>query len=423
MSGTAEENTKTAERRLAELAKEKEQLTEEIKAAAEHKSTLQLCYDHIGTRIARAEAENKLLGTQYSLMLTGWIPAVSEPELTAKLSGFDCAWELEEPSKEEYSKVPVSLKNTAVARPLGMVTEMYSLPAYGSIDPNPLMMPFFVLFYGGMMADMGYGLVMIIASLYVKSKKIGEGAMKQLFDLMFLCGISTFVIGILTGGLFGDAPTQIVGLLGNTKDYVLYKPLLDPIGDPITILIGALALGFLHIIFGMGIKMYMKIRDGNALDGILDVVPWWLLFAGIAFGALGVTWVVAIVGAASLVLTQGRAKPSIVGKIIGGLASLYDITAYFGDILSYSRIMALMLAGGVIAMVFNKVGAMTGNIVTFLIIFLIGHALNIGLNLLGCYVHDLRLQCLEFFGKFYEDGGRPFKPLSVKTKYNNLVKK
>ncbi|MDR0491629.1 MAG: V-type ATP synthase subunit I, partial [Oscillospiraceae bacterium] len=165
------------------------------------------------------------------------------------------------------------------------------------------------------------------------------------------------------------------------------------------------------------------IRDGKALDGILDVIPWWLLFAGIAVGALGLTWIVAIIGAAALILTQGRAKPTIVGKMIGGLASLYDITGYFGDILSYSRVMALMLAGGVIAMVFNTLGALTGNIITFFIIFIIGHALNFSLNLLGCYVHDLRLQCLEFFGKFYEDGGRPFNPLRVTTKYNNLVKK
>jgi V/A-type H+-transporting ATPase subunit I len=173
----------------------------------------------------------------------------------------------------------------------------------------------------------------------------------------------------------------------------------------------------------MGIRLFKKVKDGRALDGILDVCPWWLLFAGLACGALGATWWIAIAGAASLILTQGRAKPTIAGKIVGGLASLYDITAYFGDVLSYSRVMALMLAGGVIASVFNTVGAMTGNIVTFFIIFVIGHLLNLGLNLLGCFVHDLRLQCLEFFGKFYQDGGRPFKPLSVKTKYNTLVKK
>ena len=420
LHGTADENIKEAESRLHELAKEKEEVTAQIKASAENKVALQLCFDHYGTKIARAEANEKLYGTQYSVLLTGWVAAPSEPELVSVLSKYACAWELDDPTPEEYANVPVELKNTALTSPLSMVTEMYSLPAYGTVDPNPLMMPFFVLFYGCMMADMGYGLVMIIAALFVKSKKLQGGTMKQMFDLMFLCGISTFVLGLLTGGFFGDAPTQIAGLFGGTIELPY---LFNPLSNTMEVLIGALALGFLHIIFGMGIKMYMQIKDGHALDGVLDVVPWWLLFAGIGIGALGWTWWVAIAGVAALILTQGRAKPTIVGKFIGGIASLYDITGFFGDILSYSRVMALMLAGGVIAMVFNTLGALTGNIVTFLLIFLIGHALNFGLNILGCYVHDLRLQCLEFFGKFYEDGGKPFKPLSVKTKYNNLVKK
>ena len=423
LSGTAEENTKAAEQRLKDLAKEKEDVTNQLVALTEQRDTLKLSFDHIGTKITRAEAAEKLLGTRYSLLLTGWLPAPSEKAFSEKLKNYACAWELEDPLPEEYPKVPVELKNKVLTRPLSMVTEMYSLPAYGSVDPNGLMMPFFVLFYGCMMADMGYGLVMILAAIYVKSKKLQPGTMKQMFDLMLLCGISTFILGALTGGLFGDAPNQIAKLIGGESAELILPSLFSPLQNTMEVLIGALALGFLHIIFGMGIKLYMQAKNGHLLDGILDVVPWWLLFAGIAVGALGVTWWVAIAGAVSLVLTQGRAKPTIVGKFIGGIASLYDITGYFGDVLSYSRVMALMLAGGVIAMVFNTLGALTGNIVTFLLIFIIGHALNFGLNILGCYVHDLRLQCLEFFGKFYEDGGKPFKPFSVKTKYNNLVKK
>jgi len=423
LSGTAAENIAGAEQRLTELANEKEELTKQITDLTAHKLSLQLCYDHVATKIARDEAADKLLGTQYSLMLTGWVPAQSEPELGAMLSKYAAAWEVEDPDPEEYPKVPVELKNNSLTGPLSMVTEMYSLPKYGTVDPNGLMMPFFVLFYGLMMADMGYGAIMIIASIFVKRKKLQGGTMKQMFDLMFLCGISTFVIGLLTGGLFGDAPTQLVKLFGGADRTFALPFLFNPLENTMEVLIGALALGFLHIVFGMGIKLYMQAKDGHLLDGILDICPWWLLFIGIGVGALGVTWWVAIAGLIAIILTQGRAKPTIVGKLIGGLAGLYDITGYFGDILSYSRVMALMLAGGVIAMVFNTLGALTGNIVTFLIIFAIGHALNFGLNILGCYVHDLRLQCLEFFGKFYEDGGKPFSPLKVKIKYNNLVNK
>ena len=415
LSGTAEDNIGSAKERLCNLQEKKEALTKQIEDAAKKKSDLQLCYDHLGTRIARAEAAEKLIGTQYALLLTGWLAAPAEPKLAAMLNKYTCAWELEDPTPDEYVNVPVELHNGALARPLSMVTEMYSLPAYGGVDPNPYMMPFFVFFYGCMMADIGYGLIMIIASIVVKRKK-PQGAMKTLFELMFLCGIATLIMGIVTGGFFSDALPKIATMLGG-EFKLPYTPLFDPVKDIMIVLIGALSVGFLHIMFGMGIKLFKCVKDGHALDGILDVCPWWLEFIGIALGALGVTWWVAIVGVVALICTQGRSKPTIIGKIVSGIGSLYDITGFFGDILSYSRVMALMLAGGVIASVFNTLAAMTGNIVLFLIIFIIGHMLNFALNLLGCFVHDLRLQCLEFFGKFYQDGGRPFKPLSVKTKY------
>ena len=109
-------------------------------------------------------------------------------------------------------------------------------------------------------------------------------------------------------------------------------------------------------------------------------------------------------------------------KELSIFTTLYNnATGWFGDILSYSRIMALMLAGSVIATVFNTIGAIANNLIFFFVIFIIGHALNFALNLLGCYVHDLRLQCLEYFGKCYEDGGRPFNPLRIKTKFYDVA--
>ena len=425
LRGTAESNIKKANQRLVEIEQEKSELEAKIVEASEQRESLQLCYDHIGTKIARAQAAEKLLGTEYSLLLTGWATAESEPELVDALSKYNCAWELSDPPPDEYKSVPVELKNNPLTRPLTMVTEMYSLPAYGSVDPNPPMMPFFVLFYGLMMADMGYGLIMMIAAILVKRKK-PKGGMKNFFDLLLLCGVSTFVIGALTAGFFGDAPDQIAGLFGGTfslSNLHPNYPLFSPLEDTVAVLVGAFALGGIHILFGMGIAFAKKIKDGQIMDAIFDIGSWWIIFAGIALGALGITWWVALLGVAMILLMAGRSKKNIFARLISGIGSLYDITAYFGDILSYSRVMALMLAGGVIANVFNTLGALTGNIITFMIIFVLGHALNFGLNLLGCFVHDMRLQCLEFFGKFYEDGGRPFKPLSVKTKYNELVSK
>ena len=156
------------------------------------------------------------------------------------------------------------------------------------------------------------------------------------------------------------------------------------------------------------------------MDAFWNEITWWIVFAGIALAVLGITSIVLIAGIVLVVLgplVNGKG----LGKITGVFASLYNnITGYFGDILSYSRLMALMLAGSVIAQVFNTLGAIPGNIVIFVVIALIGNTLNFGLNLLGCYVHDLRLQCLEYFGKFYEDGGKPFSPLAMDTKYVDI---
>jgi V/A-type H+-transporting ATPase subunit I len=348
---------------------------QKIEAESPHREELKITADLLATKIARAEAAERLLATDSTVTLTGWMTAPSEETLGDALSRFTCAWELSDPSPDEYDNVPVRLKNNVLTSPLSMVTEMYSLPAYDGVDPNPLMAPFFVLFYGIMMSDVGYGLIMIIAALLVKRKK-PRGGMKTFFNLLLMCGISTLVIGVATGSFFGDALTKLFALFGGTFT-LPYKPLFSPLENTQQVLIGALALGAVQIIVGMGINFVKKTIDGHFLDALFDVGSWWLLFAGIALGALGYTWWGAIAGAAALVLTQGRSKPTITGKLAGGLGSLYNITGYFGDILSYSRIMALMLAGGVIAQVFNTLAALTGSIYTFVPIFLIGHALNL----------------------------------------------
>ena len=317
--------------------------------------------------------------------------------------------------------MPVKLKNNWFTRPLNMVTEMYSLPAYGSLDPNPLMAPFFILFYGIMMADMGYGLLMMLASVVVLTKKKPKGGMAHFFGLLGLCGVSTFVMGILTGGFFGDFLTQISTLI-NPDNPIVLPALFTPLNDTMMILVGAMCLGAVQIITGMAISFYKKLRDGQVMDAIWEELTWWIVFAGAALAILGITNVVLIVGGVMVLVGSGWNAKGF-GKVTAVFGSLYNhVTGYFGDILSYSRLMALMLAGSVIAQVFNTLGAIPGNVIIFLIISLVGNTLNFALNLLGCYVHDLRLQCLEYFGKFYQDGGKPFRPLSWNTKYYDIVK-
>ena len=322
--------------------------------------------------------------------------------------------------EEEIPEVPVQLKNNWLTKPLNMVTEMYSLPRYDNVDPNPLMAPFFILFYGIMMADMGYGLLMFLAGFLISKKYAPKGTAGNLFGLMTLCGISTFIMGALTGGFFGDFLTQVVKLTTG-GDFTL-PALFTPLDDTLMILIGAMALGMVQIITGMAISFVRKLKNGQVMDAVWEELTWWVVFAGIGLMAAGMTSVVLYVGLAMVVLGPVLTNKGF-GKITGIFGSLYNhITGYFGDILSYSRLMALMLAGSVIAQVFNTLGAIPGNIIVFLIISLAGNALNFALNLLGCYVHDLRLQCLEYFGKFYEDGGKPFKPLMADTKYVDITK-
>ena len=426
MNGTAKECTAAAYEQLKELASEKQSCVENIVAEAVRRDELKLAADRVSTRIALAEADEKLYGTQSTVVMEGWIPEEKEAELVKVFEQFGCAWETMEPEESEYPEVPVKLKNNKLTNALNMVTDMYSLPAYGSLDPNPLMAPFFILFYGLMMADMGYGLIMIIAALVAMKKIKPRRGSLSFCQLLLYGGISTFVMGALTGGFFGNALEQIGIILNLGEGWGVLPALFNPMTDSMMVLIGAMVLGLIHLNTGMVINFVKKTKRGQLSDAIWEEGALWVTLIGIILFVLKVgnisgVPVVLVIGLL-MVFYGGSRSAKGFGKLLSVFTTLYNTaTGWFGDILSYSRIMALMLAGSVIATVFNTIGAIANNIVFFAIIFVIGHSLNFALNLLGCYVHDLRLQCLEYFGKFYEDGGRPFNPLEVKTKYYNVA--
>lgn len=420
VQGTAAENIRRTDEAIAACEQQDAEKLAELTALAEQKPALQLAFDRCTQEISKAQAADRLVHSEKTFCLGGWVPCEDVGKLEALLSGFCCAWELTDPAPEEYLDVPVKLKNNKLTWPLNMVTEMYSLPAYDGVDPNPLMAPFFILFYGIMMADMGYGLLMILASIIITKKSRPKGTSGQMFGLMFSCGISTFLMGALTGGFFGDFLPQLVGIIDPDTTFKALPSLFTPLDDTITILIGAMALGFVQIVTGMAISFVEKIKKGQIMDAIWEELTWWIVFAGIACMALGVTNIVLYVGLAMVVVGSGWSAKGF-GKVTAIFGSVYNhVTGYFGDILSYSRLMTLMLAGSVIASVFNTLGAIPGNVVFFLIVSALGNGLNFALNLLSCYVHDLRLQCLEYFGKFYQDGGKPFEPLAINTKYVDI---
>ena len=419
MTGTAKENDKALAENLAALEKERQEIEQRIAGLGGKREALLEASDRAAIALRREEAKSRLVGTDKVFLLEGWLPADRCAALEKALEPFTCAIEMREPTEDEYPQVPVQLKNNKLTRPLNMVTEMYSLPAYGTLDPNPLMAPFFILFYGIMMADMGYGLLMMIASVIISKKYRPKGTSGELFSLLGLCGISTFIMGALTGGFFGDFLTQLVAIVSPGTVFALPK-LFDPLDDLTMILIGSMALGMVQIVTGMAISLIEKCKRKKFLDAFFEEITWWIVFIGIALLALGKGAAVLYVGCALVLLgpiVQGKGW----GKLTGVFGSLYNhVTGYFGDILSYTRLMALMLAGSVIAQVFNMLAAMPGNVIAFIIISMLGNAMNFGLNLLGCYVHDLRLQCLEFFNKFYVDGGKPFRPMTLDTEYVDL---
>ena len=419
LCGTAEENDKKLEAALAALESERREIERRVEGFGGNRETLLEASDRAAILLRREEAKSRLVATDKVFLLEGWLPADRCTALEKALEPFTCAVETREPAEDEYPQVPVQLRNNKLTRPLNMVTEMYSLPAYGTLDPNPLMAPFFILFYGIMMADMGYGLLMMIASVIIGKKYRPKGTSGELFSLLGLCGLSTFIVGAMTGGFFGDFLTQLVAIVSPGTVFALPK-LFDPLDDLTMILIGSMALGLVQIITGMAISLIEKCKRKKFLDAFFEEITWWIVFLGIALAVLKKGTAVLYLGCALVLLgpiVQGKGW----GKLTGVFGSIYNhVTGYFGDILSYTRLMALMLAGSVIAQVFNMLAAMPGNVVAFLIISMLGNAMNFGLNLLGCYVHDLRLQCLEFFNKFYVDGGKPFRPMTLDTEYVDL---
>jgi V/A-type H+-transporting ATPase subunit I len=291
-----------------------------------------------------------------------------------------------------------------------MITEQYSLPNSRGIDPNLIMAPFFVMFFGMMVSDAGYGIVLALSTAIALLVLKPQGGMGKMLGLLCLGGVSTFIWGAIFGGWFG----------------VNLKPLwFNPLDNPLQMLIFCLILGVIQLYVGIGLQAYKNIREGKYLDALFDQGLWYIFLSGLMMMALPPLAVIgkfmAIGGALGLVATQGRTEKGIVKKLINGVLSLYNVTGFLGDVLSYSRLFALGLATGVIGTVVNAMSSMLGGsfigniLMVFFMIF--GHTFNIAINVLGAYVHSSRLQYVEFFGKFFEGDGKPFVPFKTLSKY------
>ena len=431
MSGPAAENIARIDRELEDIRARRDKTAEEIAAMAPCRRDLQVCADRLTAELSKESAKEKLLTNGTVVFLEGWVTEPGIPKAEAEMLKFACAWETAEPLEEE--EPPILLHNPKWMTPINMVTEMYALPAYRGIDPNPLIFWFFLFFFGFMFADVAYGIIIWAVSFIIWKSYKPKGTMGYMFRLGQYMGISTFICGVFTGGFFGDVIPKVaeqmfgIPLEGLPQWLQTFSNgiIVNPINDPMTTLILAVVIGVVQLVFGQCIHIYMGFRDGTAVDSLLDVVPWWLFFASIGLVVAGQPWWWILVGCVILIATQGHTKRGFFGKLLGGVASLYDVTSWLSDILSYSRLMALMLATSVIASVMNTLGTLgglsVGGIILFVAVFIIGHVFNVGVNIIGTYVHAARLQYLEFFGKFYEEGGQAFQPMTYNTKYVDII--
>jgi V/A-type H+-transporting ATPase subunit I len=312
--------------------------------------------------------------------------------------------------------------------PFEFVTTLYGRPAYWERDPTPLLAPFFILFFGLCISDAGYGLTLAVISLFFMSK-MPEGGGRQLMKLLLMGGLSTTAVGAVMGGWFGIDPAIIPGWLRSAI-------VLNPLEEPMKMLNIVFVLGILQVMTGLVVKMIADFKDRRWVDGVLDQLVWvfflallvplgysFILGGSVPTGVMSFAGRGALVAGALVVVTGARKNPNPILKVLGGVLKLYDVVGYFGDVLSYARLLALGLATGAIAMAINGVAEMAGGIPligpVFAIVVLIGgHLFNIAVNCLGGFVHSARLQYLEFFSKFFTGGGRAFTPFQVEKRYS-----
>lgn len=406
---------KNLDKQLESAEKEEVALIEGLKAHAPRIPELENLYDYYFIKREERSTYEKLVKTKTTFCLTGWLPTDKAALLTSELmEEFRC--QVETQKGEDEKDYPTLLKNNGIVTPFESITNMYSIPSPKDIDPNPILTFFYIVFFGMMLSDAGYGIIIALACLFIVKRgkmRKGEG---NLFKLIGLCGVSTTIWGLVFGGIFGDL--------------IPIKPLINPLEDVMVLMGMSLLFGIIHIYVGLGIKAYVLIRNKKPMDALFDVGLWYIFITGVCLLIIPVVAgpiaaatkygsILAIVGAVGLVLTQGRSFKGVFMKGFKGVSSLYGITSYFADILSYSRLMALCLSTGVIAQVINLLGQIAGP-VPAIFIGIIGHTANLLINALGAYVHTSRLQYVEFFGKFYEGGGTPFTPFEYKTKYTRV---
>ena len=427
---TAKENYEQFLKDIEECNSQSEAKLNEIKDLSAVRNDIQILADFMRAKAEAFKIKNEIMRTENTVLIKGYIAEKDIEFLQAELEKeFTVVLEIEDANED---LAPVKLKNNAFASPAETITEMYSLPSSKDIDPSPLTGFFYYLLFGMMLSDAGYGLLMVLGTGILLKKFNLSRSMKKTMKLFLYCGISTVLWGLIFGSFFGDS-IAVISRTFFSKEVAL-PALIDPMnGGAVTLLILSLGFGLAQIIAGLSAKFVTCLKNGDKAGAFFDAGLWITALLGAGILATGILAGdilikigagISIASLIGLILTQGRAHKNIVLRLLMGIKSLYDITGYVSDLLSFSRLMALGLTTAAMGAVFNLLGTLggkgVGGVILMLIIFPIGHAIGFALNALGAYVHTLRLQYVELFSKFYDGGGREFKSFSLKNKYVDL---
>lgn len=438
--GTPRENIEKIQKDLEVIQKEREKTEKECVELTRERLNLMILHDYYQSVKAKQDVRRNFINTKKAFIVKGWIKEKDADLLKERLS-FVKEVDISFSRPSETENVPVAIENVGL-RPFEVVTKIYGLPLYREIDPTPLLTPFFIVFFALCLSDVIYGIVLISLSVYVLKKiKIGPDA-QLLFRVLIIGGALSIVFGLLTSSWAGDLTAYLPGSLSLNRVRESLS-LVDPLKSPIVMLEIALLLGLCQVWVGILIKGYLRIRDGYVLDAVIDQGLWLVLLPvgtltvlnkmfGVQVPYADLLYKISLAALLGLVLTQGRYQkasnlPLTIGKkALVGVLSIYSIFGYLGDVLSYSRILALGLATSALAAAFNMVASQLGGIsivgpVIMAGVLVLTHLLNLIISTLGAFVHSGRLQFVEYFTKFLEGGGKIFKPFGFDPKYIKIM--
>ncbi|MBD3308464.1 hypothetical protein GF339_18710 [candidate division KSB3 bacterium] len=437
------EELQRIEQQRAELQTQIDELTRKLRDQVQYKERFHIIEEYLANEIDRYKDLQNFAASKQVYFIEGWMKQRDKLALEQGLGEFQEAIEVfyVDPDEDDET-IPVILENPSYLQPFELITRMFGMPKYNEPDPTPFLAPFFALFFGLCLTDAGYGLMLSLFMVWLMRKYVFDAGTVQLARLLYYGGLATILCGALTGGWFGNILDSLPNALSFVTAVKNSLVIINPMEEPIVFLIIALILGYIQVCYGIFLKMQHRMRRGDATGALLDEGLWMVFINSLFFwgiisasgigdlligqGLVLLCQFLALISGGARVWLHDRENPNVVVRVLSGLYSLYDIVGIFSDVLSYSRLLALGLATGVIAMIVDMLALMTSGVpgigfIIGIVIFCFGHVFNLIINTLGAFIHSGRLQFVEFFSKFFQAGGKRYKPFKFESRYFEIT--